>query len=314
MKKSITDNYHAKPHSLFYITVIFGFFLSVFQCPAHAWTVSATWESFSVGSTACDGNIGSGDGLTGDCGSQYTVTSAYAHSGSKSMQIYVKKGQASTGMPTFTFPSRIYEGGEIWGRYYLYVPTGFDWTAEYIAKLFRYSVSDSSGNGQGYISILETSPHAYGCSGGSTWGYIVGGAEYTRGYYNWSDTYVCQTHGSGHWLTEGRWHQLELYVKASSTGAGTFRLWHDGTLIWEKTNIQTIPPNGWIGEAPTNWYVNHFMGWWNQGGTVPTKDQYLYVDDFIYTNQRPSITDAFGNYMIGPPPKQPLPPSKLHII
>ena len=330
MKKSVTNNYHSKAHKLLKLTIFTCFCLLTLHSSAHAWAVSATWESLANGSTACDGNTGSGEGLTDGCyDGRYTVSNTYAHSGTKSMRIYVKKGDANTGQPHFALPSPIYDGGEFWGRYYLYVPSGFDWTSEYITKLFRLVQSDSGGSGVGYVSILETKPGVYGCSGSDNWGYIVGGSEYTQGYYKWGGSYVCQTHGTVHFLTTGSWHQLELYVKASSSGTGTFRIWHNGTLIWEKTNIQTIPSGGWLGDASKTWSVNHFMGWWNQGGAVPTKDEYLYVDDFVYTNERPSNRDTYGNYMIGPigssggtpspapspapSPLQPSPPSTIRI-
>lgn len=322
MKKSATKNYHSKPHKLFKITVFIGFFLSIFHCSAHAWTVSATWDSLPTGGSACDGNAGSGDGLADGCGTLKTVSTNYAHSGSKSMKIHILKGEANTGQPHFAFPDRIYEGGEFWGRFYMYVPAGFDWYAENIVKLFRIVQSYSDGSGAGYVSILTTAPGQYGCGASGDFGYLVGGSEYTSLLGDWGSdgSHICQTHGKGAYLTSGSWHQLELYVKASSSiSSGVYRMWHNGTLIWEKTGVRTIPSGGYLGDAPTNWYQNHFMGWWNQGGAVPTKDEDLYVDDFVYTNQRPSNRDTYGNYMIGtgtyvtPSPKQPSFPSTIRI-
>ena len=259
---------------------------------ANAWTVNATWEKFAVGSTGGDQNLGQGDGLYNG-NSRTSVVNTYAHSGTKSLQIFLPGGTESTWQTEYRLPSNIPEGGELWARFYVYPPSDFDWTAG-IAKLFRVSIVDAAGAfNNGFVSILATRASNYGCPSAtpSVYGWIVGGAEMLS-----APGFVCQDRNSADdFLTPGTWHALELYIKVSANGVGVFRVWHQGKLIWEKTGISNIPPGGalWAGNGLA---TGHFLGWWNGG--VP-KDQYLYFDDFTYTNQTPANVDAAGNPMIG---------------
>ena len=255
------------------------------------WTVTATWEAFTVGANGGDANLGSGDGLYAG-NSRTSVTNTYAHGGTKSLSIHIPLAADDTFQNEFRLPTDITEGQELWGRFYMYVPAGFDWTCAPITKLFRFAVVDSSNAGVGYISILATKPSNYDCAASSdVFGFIVGGAEYNSAYQ-----FVCQNvDASSHYLDTGRWHCLELYVKVGTSSNGTYRLWHDGTLIWERTalNIGPVGSKIWHGDAIT---VCHFLGFWNGGSPA---DQYLYFDDFILTNSRPANQDSHGNYMIG---------------
>lgn len=260
---------------------------------AQAWIVSATWERFAVGSSGGDQNLGQGDGLYNG-NSRTSVVTAYAHSGTKSLQVFLPRAANDTWQHEYHLPSSITEGGELWARFYVYPPSGFDWTCSPISKLFRVAIVDAAGGfGYGFISILTTRATNYGCSSATPndYGYIVGGAEMLSSY-----GFVCQNRNSSDdYLTPGVWHALELYIKVSANAAGVFRMWHQGKLIWEKTGISNIPPGGalWAGNGMA---TGHFLGYWNGG--VPN-DEYLYFDDFTYTNQTPANVDAAGNPMIG---------------
>ena len=260
---------------------------------AQAWTVNATWEKFAAGTaTGGDQNIGLGDGLW-ISNSRESVVATPVHSGQKSLRIHLPGGTEDTWQNDFRLPTSITEGGQIWARFYVYVPTGFDWTSNPITKLFRLAVVDGSGGQAGYISILISRPSNYSCAGSpNDFGYIVGGEEILS-----ASGFVCQNKNTAqlNFLAPGAWHALELYAKASANGAGILRIWHNGELIWEKTGLNNIPAGGAIYAGDGN-YTGHFMGWWNGG--VP-KDQDLYFDDFRYTNDTPTKVDAAGNFMIG---------------
>ncbi len=265
---------------------------AILAAPVFAWTVSATFEKFPVGPGGGDQNLGQGDGLYGS-NSRMSVTTSYAHSGTKSLQIFLPGGTENTWQNEFRLPASITDGGEVWARFYVYVPADFDWTSNPIMKLFRFAVVDAVGGGAGFISILTTRPSNYGCTGSpDNFGYIVGGAELLS-----TPGFVCQNRNTQqvNFLTPGVWHALELYVKASSSGTGIFRIWHQGELIWEHTGLSNIPVGGSIFSGSGN-ITGHFLGWWNGG--VP-KDQYIYFDDIAYTNTIPAKRDASGNPMIG---------------
>ena len=301
------------------ILIIIGVFII---CPlfsmtkwSNAWTINSTWEEFSVGSR------GSSSYFLGDTGG--SVSDTYSHSGTKSYKVALTGGKENTGQHAFALPSNITEGGQVWARVYLYAPLGFDWTANPISKILRLAVLES-GAQRGYISILEIRPSNYGCTYNSVkfgqppdnYGYIVGGSEYYGSLLSYPDSnnYVCQNRNiaQANYLTVGQWHCIELYAKAGSTSNGIFRAWHNGELIWEHTNINTIPPSGYIGNGTI---VGHLLGWWNGG--FP-KDQDIYFDDLVITNETPTNRDKEGNFMIGPTggplPSAPTPPTNLRII
>ncbi len=266
--------------------------LSLVDTTAHAWTVNATWETFAQGDPGGDQNLGQGDGLYSG-NSRTSVVTTNTHLGSKALSVFLPAGVENTWQTEFRLPTDIVDGQSVWARFYLYVPADFDWTCNPITKLFRLAVVDAAGGGAGFASILATRPGSYGCAGApNDFGYLVGGAE-----LNSAPQFICQNVASElHFLTPGTWHALELHVKASATGSGVYRVWHNGVLTWEKTGLNTIPAGGAIFHGSGN-VANHLLGWWNGG--VP-KDQTIYFDDLTYTNDTPANLDAAGNPMIGP--------------
>lgn len=281
----------------------------VFVAPVVAWTVNATFESFPAGPGGGDKNLGQGDGIYGT-NTRMSVSESYAHSGVKSLAISLPGGRENTWQHDFRLPASILDGGEVWSRFYTYVPADFDWSSNPIMKLFRLAVANSAGSQAGYISILTTRPSNYGCTGvPNNFGYIVGGSELldARGF-------VCQNRNTQqiNFLTPGVWHALELYVKASASGSGVLRIWHQGELIWEHTGVSNIPAGGSILSGNGN-FTGHLLGWWNGG--VP-KDQSIYFDDISYTNATPAKRDANGNPMIGLTAESvdpPNPPSSVSV-
>ncbi len=48
--------------------------------------------------------------------------------------------------------------------------------------------------------------------------------------------------GAGMPLGNHEWHKLEIYLKASTSADGIARVWFDGALKQEITNIATVAP------------------------------------------------------------------------
>jgi hypothetical protein len=283
-----------------FLTLFLVFVLSSNAC---AWDVTATWEAFPVGSK------GAGTDGFGSSGANGSVVDSPVHRGNRAFKIDLYQGIANDGQWPYNWPSTVSDGGEVWVRAYFFFPTGFDFTCNPVAKILRIS---SAPEGE-YNSILEADPGNYGCSGPSTYGYVIFDSEWGDGH-GWPPHTGCQNvQGETYYLPTNQWVSLELYVKASSSNQGAVRVWDDGTLIFEVTGVQTITSGGWLGPTGAPQYsAPHVLGYWNGG---PTQNQSIYVDDMEWTNETPANRDAFGNPMIGstPAPQAPLPPQNLRI-
>lgn len=251
---------------------------------AHGWTVHASFDNKADDIQLFTGNL----------------SSDVAFSPPYSARFLIQKGVENDGQHQYKLPTALYEGDELWVRVYLYVPPGFDWTASPITKLLRVAAANSDGSNRSYHSILATNGQYYSCGGTGKFGYMVTGAEMNPGN-------VCQNRNMDDevFLTPGVWHSIELYIKVSATN-GMMRAWHNGILKQEYPD-PTIGPGGYLpADHTADWTVHHLLGWWNGGAT---QDQYIYFDNLVYTNERPSNQDAEGNYMIGPENyKGPVPP------
>jgi hypothetical protein len=85
--------------------------------------------------------------------------------------------------------------------------------------------------------------------------------------------------GQGAPLGDHNWHKVELYIKASPTADGIARLWTDGVLRQELTNIATI-------SAGQTWGPLYLMSnWSNNVGWEHGANNHVYWDDVeIYTD------------------------------
>lgn len=170
---------------------------------------------------------------------------------------------------TVNFPSSLREGNEIWIRGYFYFKSPWDWNTSPVCKVLRIKMYDnSSDRNAGYHSIF------FG----------------DRGKIILSNEPSNVQTGTSSFLETDKWISLEMYVRFSRTSP-IFRIWKDGQLVIEDRRTPTWT-SGMSG-AP----FSYIMSYWNGG---PGRNQTQYVDQFIYTNERPSNRDAHGNYMIGP--------------
>ncbi|MHC4620917.1 MAG: hypothetical protein ACYTEQ_24485 [Planctomycetota bacterium] len=114
---------------------------------------------------------------------------------------------------------------------------------------------------------------------------------------------IQQNVGAPYTLPEDNWECMEFYVKFHET-AGIIRMWINGELKVERTDIQT----SYVGDYADFTYI---YTTWND---KPPQDQDSYMDAIVVTTDTPSQQDSYGNYMIGPiggptPPGQASNPS-----
>lgn len=231
---------------------------------AHAWTVIEDYEDGSLGSRPPQ-----------NCRTDCKNSNDVVHSGKQSAKLSISQGSVGKSWGVdFGFPSSLSEGDELWYRAYMYFPSSFDFSSPGSgAKLMRF---DSGGK---WISILF-GPKA---SGNLKADSEAGGSP----FYNQN---ASSRKSLGN-LKKGVWQAIEMYVKFSSkNGQGKFRVWNDGKLVFEDNSTNTLESAGRKSTRAL------FGTYWNGGSP---KTQSLYLDDIVWTTDRPANKDSKGNAFIG---------------
>lgn len=243
------------------------FFLSlIFPALSSAWTLTADFEQGTVG-TLANGPSGLGYAATATF-----YSNARAFSGSKSAIVNFAQGTevGTGGSVGWSSLGEVSEGGEVWARGYFYYASPFDWTCSPVVKILRTRVNTSANDHVAWHSIFADSL-----------GRIMISNE-VQSYQQSSSTY----------FDIDQWQSLELYVKFSATaGQGIIRIWKNGILVSEDTTRRTLAASSNISNQ------GNVYTYWNGGHP---QNQTGWIDDFIWTNERPANRDAAGNYMIGP--------------
>jgi hypothetical protein len=98
-------------------------------------------------------------------------------------------------------------------------------------------------------------------------------------------------------VQKGKWETFEIYIKHDSVsqangGMAVERIWKNNKLLINATHQTTAVDKTGIVDAV------YLFTYWN--GSAPA-DQYLYMDDLIMTNERPTNRDANGYAYLGSP-------------
>ena len=231
---------------------------------ASAWTVKADFDSGTTGSKA-----------QGTSGFDYAGTATLfstdkATSGSKSAKMTWTEGDAGWGVAhgEFTYPSVVTNGGEVWAKGNFYFATPWSWTSSSVTEIFRgVHVTTSSGNNVGSHSILADSSGNIIMFNGLADAQISTGVKFDL----------------------NAWQTIEMYVKLS-TSDPIFRIWKNGSLIYESRSQTTL------GSSTNRADFAYIMTNWNGGAP---QSQVQYIDDLIITTDKPAQVDSEGNPMIG---------------
>lgn len=238
------------------------------------WTITADFEDGTLNEKA--------NGTNGFSGAfNNTVFSdLQSNSGSLSAEVGIEAGETGFGDwgGSFSFPSVLKEGDEIWFRTYLYFPEGFPFSTDSgQLKTMRIHTASSSGDNEGYHDILIK----------DTGSSIVVGSEITSDWYDNNPNWKF----NGDPVTTGEWHALEHYVKLSSVpGEGITRVWQNGILIKEDTITKTL------NSATSESDFIYLFTYWNGGAPANVR---AYVDDVKITTATPTNIDEDGNAFIG---------------
>ncbi len=250
-------------------------FCLFFSTNVVAWTINADFEVSAPGTPA--------SGVDGFSDSFYSLHSSSAPSvkGSQAAVASIRAGREGFGEwgGAFDFPDLV-EGDEIWFRVFIYYPVGFDFTAPggIGLKTLRIHTKSLSGSNEGYFDMLSNGAGGVTVASEITADFFANNAE-----DNWKSIGVP--------IVTGSYHAYEQYVKFSSVpGNGIYRVWQDGTLVFEDTVTKTLKTSTSISDFIYVW------SYWN--GKAP-KDQEAYLDHVVITSETPATVDSDGHPFIG---------------
>ncbi len=100
--------------------------------------------------------------------------------------------------------------------------------------------------------------------------------------------------GNGQEFADGKWHEVEIYVKHNADGQsdGAFKVWQDGKAKQTLTNVKTVQ------SSSSKWYPMYLMSnWSNNPGWEHDAGNHAYWDDVeVYSD---SGTGASGSMADG---------------
>jgi hypothetical protein len=222
-----------------------------------------------------------------------TYTNEQVKAGSTSCRLAVRKGTVGWGEfgAMMLFPEPLVKGQELWIRLDLFVPEGFDYTANPQLKFMRVHTQSRAGENFGYLDFLITP------DGPSHWSKKLNGLT-DAPFYFYYETVVNQEYPGSYEkdrIKKGQWESFEIYyyldsVSTENNGRGRVRIWKNEELLADLPS-QTTLKNA---EAVANSFL--LFTYWNGGSP---QDQHLYIDNIVITSDRPSNVDAAGYSFIG---------------
>ncbi|MBK8014447.1 MAG: hypothetical protein IPK13_24245 [Deltaproteobacteria bacterium] len=228
---------------------------------SYAWTLSADFEAGTVGARA-NGTSGFGYATT-----QTFFSETRAHGGVRSARVGFLQGAEEGTGGSVGYPN-LSEGDEIWARGYFYFASPFSWACSPVVKILRIRVNTASDSHVAWHSVFANS----------------------QGQILLSNEVQSHQPTTNVRFDVDQWQSIEIYVKFSAT-AGIIRIWKNGQLVIEDKSRRTLAASSNVSNQ------SNVFTYWN-GGHPQT--QYGWIDDFVWTSERPSSVDAHGNPMIGP--------------
>jgi hypothetical protein len=272
---------------------------------AAAWTNHIDCEGGTLGSNVQQG--GPNEFTSAFSNTVYSNTTV--QTGSQSCKLGVAAGTTGWGTwgAIYDFPGNLAVGSQLWIRVSLYVPPGFDYTANPWLKFMRVRTASPSSQDQGYLDLYINPPT------GTIWDGDTGQNVAAPYMFLYEGAAVVHPFGSRPTddIAFGKWETYEIYYKLDDVskqagGTAEVRIWKNNQLMTDLTNQITLK------DAST--YANAFylFTWWN--GNAPAT-QSLYVDDITITTDRPSNLDAKGNPCICSPVMnvEPSPPLNVSV-
>ncbi len=142
-----------------------------------------------------------------------------------------------------------------------------------------------------YLPTQAGGPHTgdtnqvFGAFDNVPWGTASGPCSDPRGLGNWNNSSSGCGKGDAGQLVNNRWYRVEQYVKMNTPGAadGVARVWVDGILSYEKTNVIFREVGHDNLHVRTVWLNVHAGG----EGVGPAETTAIYLDQMVVTTGAP---------------------------
>lgn len=287
------------------IPILFLLLLPFHAPTAAAWTTQIDCEGGTPGARLPQG----GANQFTQAFSNTIYSDTVFTTGSESCQLGIAAGSDGWGSwgGTYSFPSHLGIGSQLWIRLSLFVPKGFNYIANPMLKFMRVHTTSPSASDQGYLDFYINPPT------GSMWDYATK-TEVTDPFTFYYEGKPIP-HDLGlrpvNSIALGKWETYEIYYKLDTIskmngGIGEVRIWKNNQLLADLKDQVTLK------DASTYADAFYLFTYWN-GGAPAT--QSLYVDDITMTDDTPANRDAAGNPCIcaPAPTAQPAPPPSVAV-
>ncbi|MBW2465336.1 MAG: hypothetical protein JRH11_27055 [Deltaproteobacteria bacterium] len=215
--------------------------------------------------------------------SRTTATSEQAYRGTQSARMAIEPGD-NGGFgdwgAEYSIDPAVPKGGEVWVRVYAYWPSSFAFSASPYMKFLRLHNRDGAGENDGYNDLYIDDAD--------------GPSTVLRCIKEVHD--VWQT-DEGPALPRDAWEHYEMYlyvddVPVDSGGQGRFRIWRDGALVFDRTDVPTIN----TADGTVDLFL--LFTYWNN--EMPPSN-HVFIDDVTIATSAspPPNRDAAGNAFIG---------------
>ncbi|WP_185234534.1 hypothetical protein [Teredinibacter franksiae] len=246
----------------------------------------SAWEIVKDFNVGTEGTKAEGATAFDSSAGDSILSTANVREGQFAAKLQIQAGETAFGRwgGVIDFPTALHKGEELWVGMDVFFPEGFDYsTNNGYLKFIRFRNKKSDGTHTGYLDNLIVMPSR----NSGTFALLKEGLSYVLEYGSQGAQPIPQ----------GEWFRYEIYMKLDEVpvkngGASVVKSWLNGALIVEQTEIMTLG-------AATDEVVSFYLfTYWNNGAP---KDQHMYVDNIIITNEKPSAIDGWGNSRIGNP-------------
>ena len=253
-----------------------GDYASIRQSAPFAPYFSENFEAYDDGTSLSAGKPFDAAGRT-------EASSERAHQGRRCARMAIHKGdKGGFGRWGGVIPIKpaLPRGSEIWVRLFVLWPADFEFSAAPWMKFMRLHNQTGDKKNGGYNDLYVDNADG----NKSVLRTIKEGHNIWRTY-------------DGPPLARDRWESYEVYLfidneSVDAGGKGRFRVWRDGKLIFDRTDVPTI--------STANGTVDHLylFTYWNNANP-PTN--HLFVDDIVVATSAspPPNRDALGNTCVG---------------
>src|SRR5581483_6465878 len=202
---------------------------------ASAWTTNVSCQGGTTGTQVAQGGAGQ---WTNAFAQTVYSTSVVPSGASQSCQMGVTAGTDGWDQwgGIYSFPTHLGPGANLWIRLALYVPVGFNYTANPMLKFMRVHTASPSAANNGYNDLYIIP------SGGTIWDHTLSKDVATPfAYYYESQGNVRGVGSTANKIAYGQWETYEIHYTMDTKpknqgGLGEVKIWKNNVLLADLTD------------------------------------------------------------------------------